>query len=137
MISEKEIVELFSYSKDEQEAFPYLARYMKRISKKLPEIENDKAMLKRFALAGLFLTYRADNHGASLMSTEFTYFDEKSRHYKRLKAFKEFFQMEIKSSAHYLKLINMSFKDVILFVLRLKTVSRFLYKFVVKGSIQE
>src|SRR5687768_2203291 len=109
MISEKEIVEIFSYSKDEQEDCPYLARYMKRVSRKLPEIEKDKDKLRRFALAGLFLTYRACNHSGSKMTTNISDFPNESIHYKRLRTFNEYFGAEIKDTQHYLSLINFSF----------------------------
>lgn len=43
MISSKEIIEIFSYSEHEQETFPYLARYMKRVTKKSQKLR----MIKR------------------------------------------------------------------------------------------
>lgn len=89
MILEKEIIKTFSYSKDEQEAFPYLARYMKRVSKKLSEIEKDKYKLIRFALAGLLLTYRAFNHLGNEITIDIGDSSSEYIHYKRLGAFKE------------------------------------------------
>ncbi len=132
MLSQKNVIEVFSYSSDEQESFDYIRKYMTRIKPKLSEVESDKAMLKRFALAGLFLTYRAFNHTGTSMSTELMFYNDENIHHKRLKAFKEYFQIEIKNSSHYLNIINLSGVDSILFTLRIKQVSKFLYKYVVK-----
>ena len=62
MLTSKDIIEVFSYDLGEQDVFPYLKRYMSLIKDKLPEIEKDNEKLRKFALAGLFLTYRAFNH---------------------------------------------------------------------------
>lgn len=53
----KGIIDVFSYSTNERETFPYIHRYMNLITGRLDELENNKEKLKRFALAGLFLTY--------------------------------------------------------------------------------
>ncbi len=132
VISSREIIEIFSYSPDEQETFPYLARYMNRVRKKLPEIESDNEKLKRFALAGLFLTYRACNHSGDKMTTDIGDVSSDFIHYKRLGAFKEYFGLEIKDALDYLSLINFSYFHFILVVLRISDISRKLYYFVVK-----
>lgn len=134
MLSPKNIINIFSYSLVEQESFDYIRKYMTRIKPKLYEIEKDEAMLKRFALAGLFLTYRAFNSTGDLMSTELTSYDDENIHYKRLKIYKEYFQSEIKNSSQYLKIIDLSGVDFILFLLRIKRVPKFLYDYVIKGS---
>jgi len=132
MISSKEIIEIFSYSKEEQETFVYLRRYMKWISKKLPEIEGDNEKLKRFALAGLFLTYRAFNHQGSSMTTDVGDSSSESIDYKRLGAFKEYFGIEIKDTSHYLSMINFSILHFILMMFRISNISRKLYYFVIR-----
>jgi hypothetical protein len=132
MISSKEIIEIFSYSRDEQETFDYLHRYMNRISERLPEIETDNEKLKRFALAGLFLTYRAFNHQGSTMTTEVGDLSSESIHYKRLGIFREYFGTEIKDTSHYLSLINFSILHFILMILRISNISRKLYYFVIR-----
>lgn len=128
----KEIIEIFSYDVDEREAFTYLRRYMKLINKRLDEIENDKEKLKRFALAGLFLTYRACNHSGSSMNTENLKDLDSGVHKTRLTVFRDYFDSEIKSTNHYLKLIDFSAFDYVLLIFRLKSLPRKLYKFVVK-----
>lgn len=132
MLSSKEIIGIFSYSKGEQETFPYLAHYMKRITKRIPEIENDNEKLRKFALAGLFLTYRAFNHSGSEMTTDVGDISSEYIHVKRLGAYKEYFGLEIKDQGHYLSLINFSFLKFILMIFRIISISRKLYRFVVK-----
>lgn len=131
-LTAKEIVEIFSYNTDETNTFPYLHRYMNLVSKKINKIEKDKEKLKRFALAGLFLTYRACNHSGQLMETEnLTNFDS-GIHKVRLTTFRDYFNTEIKGTDHYLKMIDFSVLDFILLFFRLKSPQRKLYKFVVK-----
>jgi hypothetical protein len=132
MKSSKEIIEIFSYSADEQETFYYLHLYMKRISKKLVVIENDKEKLKKFALAGLFLTYRAFNHTGSNLTTEIENISPESIHFKRLKAFKKYFDIEIVNTEHYLSMINFTKFDFVLMIFRLTNISKKLYSFVIK-----
>lgn len=105
---------------------------MKLVSRKFNEIENDEEKLKRFALAGLFLTYRACNHSGSSMETENLDDIDSGIHNIRLKAFRDYFKTEIKSANHYLKMIDFSAFDYVLSAFRLKSLSRKLYKFVVK-----
>jgi hypothetical protein len=132
MLSSKEIIEIFSYTSAEQETFPYLSRYMNRISKKLPEIESDREKLKNFALAGLFLTYRAFNHSGNTMTTEIEKDLPESIHLKRLEAFKDYFGINITDTEDYLSMINLSGFDFVLMAFRLKDISKHLYYFVVK-----
>ncbi|HEY0047867.1 MAG TPA: hypothetical protein VGB68_01175 [Pyrinomonadaceae bacterium] len=116
----------------EQETFPYLSRYMNCISKKIPEIESEREKLKNFALAGLFLTYRAFNHSGDTMTTEIENTLSESIHLKRLKAFKEYFGIKIMNTEHYFSMLNLSKFDLILMMFRLSNLSRKLYNFVVK-----
>lgn len=132
MISAKEIIKIFSYSEDEQETFPYFARYMRRVNKKLPEIENDREKLRKFALTGLFLTYRAFNHTGSKMTTDIGDISSEDIDCKRLGTYKEYFGLEIRDERHYLSLINLSFFKFILMMLRMSSISRKLYRFVIK-----
>lgn len=131
MLTSKDIIEIFSYDQEEQKLFPYIEHYMKLVTKKLPEIEKDEEKLRKFALAGLFLTYRAFNHTGQSMTTEFKEPQPETADYKKLLAFKEYFGIEIRDTSHYFSMINYSFFDFILMVLRLRKISKKLYKFVV------
>lgn len=53
-------------------------------------------------------------------------------HVKRLGAYKEYFGLKIKDQGHYLSLINFSFLKFILMIFRIMSISRKLYRFVVK-----
>lgn len=131
-LTAKEIVGIFSYNTDETKNSSYLHRYMKLVFKKINEIENNEEKSQRFTLAGLFLTYRACNHSGQPMEPENLANFDSGIHKLRLTAFKDYFKTEIKSSSHYLKLINLSAFDYVLLVFRLKSISRKLYEFVVK-----
>ena len=131
MLTSKDIIEIFSYDQEEQELFPYIARYMKLVTKKLPEIEKDVEKLRKFALAGLFLTYRVFNNTGRTMTTEFKEPPPETGDFKKLLAFKEYFGIEIIDTDHYFSMINYSFVDFILMALRLRKISKKLYKFVV------
>ncbi len=131
MLIPKDIVEIFSYSLEEQANFPYIRRYMYLIKDKLPEIEKDREKLRKFALVGLFLTYRAFNHSGQPMTTEFDYNPPDTIYNKRLITFKEYFGETITDVEHYLSMINYTFFDFILMILRLKNISKKLYRFVI------
>lgn len=128
----KQIIQTFSYDANEREAFSYLHRYMKLVSKKLDEIENDEEKLRKFALAGLFLTYRACNHSGSSMETKNLNDIDAGIHKIRLMTFRDYFKTEIRGVNHYLKMIDFSIFDYVLLAVHLKSISRKLYKFVVK-----
>lgn len=70
MLTPKDIIEIYLYDLEEQDGFPYIKKYMSLIENKLPETEKDEKKLRRFALAGLFLTYRAFNHSGQPFTTE-------------------------------------------------------------------
>src|SRR5687768_10179797 len=95
--SSRDIIEIYSYTEDEQETFNYLRRYMKLISPKLAEIEKDREKLKRFALIGLFLAYRSCNHMGDTLTTEKDYGEKYKEDFyvKRLAAIKEYFGLKI------------------------------------------
>lgn len=102
------IMELFSYSQDEQSAFPYLQDYMTRIRPKLPLILEDPDTLERFMLAGLFLTYRAFNHWGESMTTDDNGLVDygNSIHIVRIKTFKQVTGKDIISTGHYRRWIS-------------------------------
>lgn len=129
MLTATDIIEIFSYTDEEQEAFDYLKKYMNAVRPRFKEIQSDDAMLKRFALAGLFLAYRASNYMGETMSTEVTA-DSKGIGNRRLRMFHDYFKTEIKSSSHYLKLINLNVFDFICFILWLKRPAAFLRRLV-------
>lgn len=131
MVTSKEIINIFSYNLEEQETFPYLKEYMKLIGKRLQEIEKDEKKLRKFALVGLFLTYRAFNHSGQPMTTEFENTPLNTIHNQRLITFKEYFNETINDVDHYLSMINYTFLDFILMALNLKSISKKLYKFVI------
>ena len=66
----EEIRTLFSYSDEEQASFSYLGDYMRMISKRFADVSSDTARIRRFMLAGLFLTYRAYNHVGDSVTTK-------------------------------------------------------------------
>jgi hypothetical protein len=132
--SAKDIIQLYSYTEDEQESFEYLHRYMNLITPKLPEIENDKEKLKRFALIGLFLAYRAGNHMGNDLTTEIELEDKESRHSKRIIAIKVFFDLKILNSLQYLEMINLSFFELALTLCKVKNIAKIFYRFVMFGG---
>ena len=100
-----EIAELFSYTANEQETFPYLRAYMKLISARLPRIlENDRRR-ERFMLAGLFLTYKAINFAGESMTTEVEVGNGTSPHTERLLAYKQITRKSIRNTLDYVKRI--------------------------------
>lgn len=130
--SPAEIIEIFSYKEDEQNDFEYLRKYMSKIKPHFQEIENDREKLKRFALIGLFLTYRACNHTGGKFTTESIECNPDSIDTKRLFAIKNFFNIRIDNELNYLRMINFSILDFLLVGLKLKSISRKFYKFVMK-----
>lgn len=131
-LTAKEIIKIFSYDEEEKDAFSYLRRYMKLVEKRIDEIEKDEEKLKRFALAGLFLTYRAYNHiGISMETANFSEIDF-IIHSLRLRAFRDYFKDEIKDTSNYLEMLNFSVFHYLMFTFRLKSLPRKLCKFVVK-----
>ena len=131
-ITPKDIIEIFSYTQEEQETFEYIRRYMKRISPVFELIEKDEVKLKRFALIGLFLGYRACNHVGETFSTEIETDDSDNLYAKRLIAIKQYFGVSINDSEDYLSLINISFISFFFYMLGIFDLSKKFYKFVLK-----
>lgn len=61
-----DIWQLYSYTSEEQDAVPYLRKYMASFA---TSHDSTRATGVGFALAGLFLTYRACNHSGIIMTT--------------------------------------------------------------------
>lgn len=123
-----EIIELFSYSEEEQKTFPYVREYMRRIRPELSRIMADPKARERFMLAGLFLTYRAFNHAGESMSTDTSEMSHDGVHAKRLEAFRRITGREIRSTGEYLKMIRFGVIKLIVF-----RPAGMLYRFVVHG----
>jgi hypothetical protein len=106
-----EVLEFFSYSDNEQEMFPFIREYMRKIKPKLPQILEDQEGRERFMLAGLFLSYVALNHLGENMTTETDKSDlisENNLHLQRLEAYKRLTGKSIESTAQYLRMIRLS-----------------------------
>lgn len=63
------IIEIFSYSSEEQNVFPYINKYMILINSHLNKYKLTEKQLVRFMLIGFFLDYRASCHHGSIFST--------------------------------------------------------------------
>lgn len=116
------VAELFSYTEKEQETFPYLRGYMRRIEPHLATVLSDPAKRERFMLAGLFLTYRAANHLGVNMTTDGDSVDRRLSEYHRLTGHR------IIDTRSYLKMIRFSLLKYLLM-----GPGRFLYNFVIRG----
>lgn len=123
---QKEIIKLFSYSNEEREAFGYIKKYSVEVDKYLTEIITDEEKLKKFMLAGLFLTYRACSHQGENMTTNTELLSLKNDHKTRLNTFYKSTGIEIISTKDYLKKINFNpIKGIF-------GIDKFLLKFVLK-----
>ena len=133
----EKVRELFSYSCDEQDTFPYIAKYMNLVSPRLDEILADSRSRERFMLAGLFLTFRACNHAGVEMTTEERQLARFPPlvHADRLRSFRLITGHEIRSTGDYLKMIRYNLLSVILMFLRIRNPGVFLYRFVVRGTV--
>ncbi len=100
------VLATFSYSEDEQEAFPYLKRYMTKVIPLLGESLREISTRNNFMLAGLFLTYRACNHLGCNISTDMGEISLLDIHMKRLELFRRVSGVHIESTRHYLELID-------------------------------
>ena len=102
----EKVRELFSC--DEQDTFPYIAKYMNLVSPRLDEILADSRSRERFMLAGLFLTFRACNHAGVEMTTEERQLARFPPlvHADRLRSFRLITGHEIRSDCDYLKIIK-------------------------------
>lgn len=102
------IIELYSYSLQEQEAFAYVREYMQLIQGEIDALVNDPESRERFVLAGLFLTYRACNHQGEPMTTDASRTHLSAIHANRLANFKVLIGKEIAGADDYLEKIGMS-----------------------------
>jgi hypothetical protein len=95
--------ELYSYTEEERAAFAYIDRYMNSIERLSPATEFPAL---QFALAGLFLTYRASNHSGVRMTTHVRDIDFRSDsiHYRRLAEFEPLTGQSFESMHEYFRL---------------------------------
>ena len=119
------VVEIFSYTEQEQETFPYLRWYMRRIEPRMATVLSDPAKRERFMLAGLFLSYRAANHLGVNMTTDGDGSDTVNR---RLSEYHRLTGHRIVDTRSYLKMIRFSPLKCLLM-----GPGRFLYNFVIYG----
>ena len=122
------IREAFSYTREEQEVFPYLRNYMCCINKHLPGILSDDKKRLRFMLAGLFLTYRMCNHTGLEFKTHNNFNSVKAVHNFRVNTYEKAGGPPINSASDYLKLLNFG-----IFKLFCPGIGKRLCKFVLKG----
>lgn len=100
------VLSTFTYTDDETQTFPYLAAYRERV---LRELESPRSRVTDYgyALAGLFLTYRACNHTYAEMTT---LIDDPDRAddllFKRVIEFRRITGCEITDQGHYLRRIR-------------------------------
>lgn len=101
------VLEIYSYSSEERETFRYLDDYMGVVTDCL----RDKNVADLgFALAGLFLTYRACNHTGIHMTTvhEDIQFETDSLHFQRLSEFTALTGRNFVSRQEYFQLAGIS-----------------------------
>jgi len=124
----EEVLRLFSYTEEEQKAFPYLREYMRRVRPELASVLAAPRGRERFMLAGLFLTYRALNHSGDGISTDTSGMSPDSIHARRLEAFRRITGREISDPLKYLRMIRFNPLKLVLF-----GPARMLYRFVTRG----
>ena len=95
---------IYSYTEEERSTFAYIDRYMNCVFD-TPHISDTG-----FALAGMFLTYRACNHSSIRMSTSLNeiQFPQESLHYSRLAEFTALTGLSFCGSAEYLRLARVN-----------------------------
>ena len=120
-----EVLKIYSYDSSERLTFPYLDRYMNKVLKALEAFPNSIDEVG-FALAGLFLTYRASNHSGCEMTTEVDkiQFGPGSMHFIRLSRMCELTTVKFTNSVEYLEIsrihpirLFLPFPDLVLFAL--------------------
>ena len=127
MPDENLIIDVFSYSDKEQEVFPYIRKYMRKIAPVRDEILATAAGRERYMLAGLFLTYRACNHqGLSMTTVDVD--KTRNQHTLRLWTYQHLSGKQILSTDDYLSLIGYSIMKITIW-----GPHNFLFKFVVDG----
>ena len=128
------IIEVFSYSLEEQAAFPYLKRYMTKVSRIRGSVLKSSAGQERYMLAGLFLTYRMCNlwgHGFSTLPSDI-HTPVTSIHARRLATYRLITGKDITSTEDYLTAIGLDSHPIAFLKLAISP-GRFLYRFVAKG----
>lgn len=128
-----DVIKLFSYTEDEQQTFPYLRAYTRKINPMLPVVIANTDMTERFMLAGLFLTYRAFNHmGISMTTdTDSLNWEYDTIHTERLQTYKLITGKEIQTSRAYLDMLKLNPIKIIL-IISFQT-GLMLYRFVIYG----
>ena len=108
-----EILSLYSYSCDERATFPYIDRYMSLVDEAVTAHRVDEI---GFALAGLFLSYRACNHSGCRMTSVRgdIDFSEDTEHFKRLSAFERLTRLRFSTTNEYLKLSGVTITESLL-----------------------
>ena len=114
-----ELWDLYGYSESERSAFEYVDEYMERVNAIKESVLLDKTKRRRYALVGLFLLYRRCNH----MGIDMGQLDSN----EKLDRINEVIGTDIKSTDHYLSLMNINFAWHLNF---LKPLSKRLYDFV-------
>lgn len=126
LTQETEILEIFSYLNVEQKVFDYINTYMNLVYKDLERIRGDPERLKRFMLAGLFLTYRMCKHGGWDMSTTALDTWPEGIDKTRMQKYREITGEDLKGMKDYRKRIGMN-----AFVYLFKEPAKMLHKFVI------
>ena len=125
------IKDQYSYTTDEQATFPYLREYMNKITDSWPVIFSDANTMRRFMLAGLFLTYRACCHIGAPMTTDPQGIAVKGIHRERLLLFEATTGVHIGSTADYLNMLGNNAAELS----RSKAIGELLYAYVLTGAI--
>ena len=133
MTSSEELFDLFAFDADTQKWFHYTRQYQRRINKRRKQIVADRAMMRRYMLAGMHVDYRAANHSGDGLSTRHAANTPEWPAAYRLYLYREFTGEEIEDTGDYLGKIGMHGWRLLLLVLRIWSVNHFLYRFVVYG----
>lgn len=103
------IIDVFSYSEEEQEDFPYLKDYMRKITPVRTQVLATEEGRRRYMLAGLYLTYRMCLYWDRVMSTSSTQDSTYPYYYCdfRLSTYKQLSGQEIESNCAYLSALGL------------------------------
>ncbi len=122
---ETEILEVFSYLDVEQKVFDYISAYMSLIYQDLDQIRGDSERLRRYMLAGLFLTYRMCSHSGWDMHTGSLAVWPEGIDRTRMEKFREISGEDLKGIKDYKERIGMN-----AFTYLFKEPAKMLHKFV-------
>jgi len=130
------IVEVFSYTEEEQDAFPYLQEYMGKIMPIRMQLLATEEGRRRYMLAGLFLSYRASVHIGGTMSTSAAEDFPDSRYFCdfRMMTYKNLTGIDIDSQRGYLRSIGLNSLWKCFLLLSVLSPGAFLARFV-KGAV--